>query len=181
MIIRLVSQNRTKETFKVRSLADKRFIAYYHKIMAEESKRAQYKRLILEKSEVMKIQHELWKTVREHYIENEGGVYISNLGYLCHIMRPKRKLFANHISNTIIRMQTNGYLFRHVCLDFSPKLQYFHLYKSIIKTVKHECNKRLKKGKRYKFLYNEVIAWISNKFRVRKLRRIDYGKESNKS
>lgn len=96
------------------------------------------------------------KTIAERYINNEGGVFISNFGYLCHIMKPDRKLYINAFTNDIALKHTRGYTYRHLCLDFMPVNQFFHFY--VGKALKRKITTFMKKGYTYKFLYDIVTS-----------------------
>lgn len=130
------------------------FVSYYHKQMI--SKKGLMKRTIMDRSEVLSLLSLIWKTVSEHYLENDGGVYIDNIGYLCHMIVPHQKFGISRITNDVIRMGTNGYKYNHTVLDFSSYKRYYHLV--ISDYLKKKSKNKMNKGKRYRFLYNEVQA-----------------------
>lgn len=123
------------------------------------------KRLVADRTEVQRIQSLLWKTVAEHYINNIGGVYLDDIGYLCHIIRPNRNFVVNKKLGIIKREKTDGYLYKHFVLRFKAGNKYFNL--KINNYLVLKCNKFIQQGNRYRFLYREVKA---KKRIVKKLR-----------
>lgn len=106
---------------------------------------------------VKKVHSEVWKTVLDHYINNEGGVYLDNLGYLCHMITPVQKFTFNKKSKRVTREETNGYYYRHICMGVRKnRSNYHHLIFSPILIKK--LRELMRKGKRYRFLYREVQA-----------------------
>ena len=114
------------------------------------------KHIIPDRNELAKCQSMIWKAVRRHYLEDEGGVYIHNLGYLCHFIRCWQKFYVNNLSRRIQRRETNGYSYLHFCYDFFPINQFFHLY--LDKKLIEESMKKMESGTKYKFLYREVSS-----------------------
>lgn len=131
------------------SICNNYFVSFYKRMM--KRKQVGKKRIISDRYKVKKLQNIIWETVLEHYIQNEGGVYIDNFGYLCHIINPKRNFGINHLIGEVMNIHTNGHRYRHVVLDFSPKSQYYHIDLSTL-------TKRKSRNKKYKFLYREVCA-----------------------
>lgn len=114
------------------------------------------KHIILDRDELMKCHSMIWKAVRKHYLEDEGGVYIHNLGYLCHFIRGWQKFYVNNLSRRIQRRETNGYSYLHFCYDFFPVNQFFHLY--LDKILINNAIRKMANGTKYKFLYREVSS-----------------------
>lgn len=133
-------------------IANVYFVPFYRSLLKKRA--ARYKHVLSSKEEILECQSLIWRTVAEHYIENDGGVYINNIGYLCHIICPVRKLSICKITNDINRKHTDGYKYTHDCMDFLPKNKYFHLV--VQKSLRKKCHDLMNKGKRYKFLYREV-------------------------
>ena len=94
--------------------------------MSKNGKRR--KHTIVEKNDILECQSLIWKVIRDKYLDNEGGVYINNIGYLCHKINPNRKIYLNKLTGTINRRGTGGYSYVHTCIDFMPRNKYFHLY-----------------------------------------------------
>lgn len=136
------------------SLYNLRFAAFYHQLMG--NMKYSKKRLIKDRMEVLRCLSIILKTIAEKYINNEGGVFISNFGYLCHIMKPERKIFINGLTKEVARKSTGGYMYRHLCLDFMPVNQFFHFYFG--KAIKCKIAKFMNKGYTYKFLYDIVAS-----------------------
>lgn len=119
-----------------------------------KQRRIKNRRALSDRDEILKIQALIWETVVEHYIENEGGVYIDNFGYLCHIIRPKKKFIIFRAKNEVARMKTDGYKYDHMVFDFMPVNKYFHV--CVLPFLQKKCKMIMNKGRRYKFLYKEV-------------------------
>lgn len=129
------------------------FVSYYFNLMKS---RGFSKRIIKDRSEVLRLQSIIFKTIKEHYVENEGGVYIDNIGYLCHVIRPNRRFFVNKVAKDVIRFKTDGFKYNHIVLDLFGRKKYFYLYMS--DSLKLFIGKRMKKGLRYRFLYREIMT-----------------------
>lgn len=147
---------------KKTSIATNYFYSFYKRTMA--SRRIKKGRMISDRSKLLKLQSIIWKTVAEHYIENEGGVYLDNFGYLCHIINPKKNFSINHLIGEVRNIHTGGYKYRHTALDFPFFRRYYHL--EIENSVKRKSRDR-----KYKFLYREVLAkrHIEKDFRIFKI------------
>lgn len=128
------------------------FLRFYRSIMSKNGKRR--KHTIVDKNDILECQSLIWKVIRDRYLEDEGGVYINNIGYLCHKINPNRKIYLNKLTGTINRRGTGGYSYVHTCIDFMPRNKYFHLY--ISPALNRECRLAMESGRRYKFLYREV-------------------------
>ena len=103
----------------------------------------------------------IWKTIAEHYIRNEGGVYLDNIGYLCHIIRPEKK-FSIRGKLSKKRVMAGGYGYRHVCLQMEmTRLGRMRHYVSVDISgfMKKQCDAFILKGYKYKFLYRESLEW----------------------
>lgn len=144
------------------------FVAYYHHIY---KRKGGYKKgTISNYDEVLKLLSTIWETVYEHYMETDGGVYIDNIGYLCHPIIPaEQKFIVTKTFDNVIREETNGRAYRHTVLDFAEPKRFYHL-------VLQEYNRKkavalMNKGKRYRFMYNEVMAkkHIFNDFKIKKV------------
>ena len=55
----------------------------------------------MDKNDILECQSLIWKVIRDRYLEDEGGVYINNIGYLCHKINPNRKIYLNKLTGTI--------------------------------------------------------------------------------
>lgn len=137
------------KSFKI---LDQYFLRFYRSIMSKNGKRR--KHTIVDKNDILECQSLIWKVIRDKYLDNEGGVYINNIGYLCHKINPNRKIYLNKLTGTINRRGTGGYSYVHTCIDFMPRNRYFHLY--ISPALNKECRLVMESGRRYKFLYREV-------------------------
>lgn len=115
--------------------------------MSKNGKRR--KHTIVDKNDILECQSLIWKVIRDKYLDNEGGVYINNIGYLCHKINPNRKIYLNKLTGTINRRGTGGYSYVHTCIDFMPRNKYFHLY--ISPALNKECRLAMESGRRYKF------------------------------
>ena len=111
------------KSFKI---LDQYFLRFYRSIMSKNGKRR--KHTIVDKNDILECQSLIWKVIRDRYLEDEGGVYINNIGYLCHKINPNRKIYLNKLTGTINRRGTGGYSYVHTCIDFMPRNKYFHLY-----------------------------------------------------
>lgn len=142
---------------KTKSLLDKsEFPIYYRSIMSQTKVRA--KREIKSTEDINKIHKMIWETIRDMYERSEGGVYIENIGYFCHVIKLSRKWGMNNLTNTPIKPSTNGYPYRHVVLEMEGKRRYYHIFRSILPTLKKKLDK-MAGHKRYKLRINEVISY----------------------
>lgn len=108
------------------------------------------KRRIIKKSgDVARIMKTIFKTIMEHYLENEGGVYIGGLGYFCSMA-----VFEERNSKKWQKWgNTNGYRYRHLVIPDMVEPFYITLSEDAAKMKKRAMNDF---GVRYKFLYREV-------------------------
>ena len=117
---------------------------------------------ITPREDAVRIQSLLWQVVLEHYMDNEGGVYLDNLGYLCHMIRPRRRFYYNRKFGLINHEHTNGYSYRHFCIVIRKSVKrYFNLKLQV--SITKRCRYRMNKGLRYRFLYREVNAKLYKK------------------
>ena len=65
------------KSFKI---LDQYFLRFYRSIMSKNGKRR--KHTIVDKNDILECQSLIWKVIRDKYLDNEGGVYINNIGYL---------------------------------------------------------------------------------------------------
>lgn len=137
------------DSFKI---TDQGFRHFYRSMISKNGRRR--KHYISDNKDIMECQSLIWKVIRERFEEDEGGTYINNIGYLCHVISPNRRIYLNPVTNTINRRGTGGYLYSHTCIDFMPRNRYFHLY--IMPELVRKCRRLMNGGRRYKFLYREV-------------------------
>lgn len=130
------------------------FIPYYRVFAVERCR-------ISDPVMVRRVVDLLWRTIKKHYVENEGGVYLDNIGYLCHIIKPERKfVLRNSVSKN--RVMTGGYGYRHVCLQMEKTvLGRMRYYASVdlLKSLKRLCDRNNARGNKYKFFYREILEW----------------------
>lgn len=138
------------------------FYSFYRRMMRLYKKK---KGLIKDRNDLMDLQSLIWETVADHYLNNEGGVYIDNIGYLCHMMIPCKMLRVSDLFGTLIHGSTNGYKYKHMVLCLDSDKTYFQL--DISKALQKKSNDKMSKGKRYKFLYREVMSKIKTLRRER--------------
>lgn len=135
-----------------KSILGSSFVPFYRSLTAK--KKTKRRHVISDRRDIMQCHSLIWKTIRDHYLENEGGVYINNIGYLCHVIRPVRTLYINPVTKDINRKGTDGYKYSHECMDFMPKNKFFHLV--LQPALKKKSRNLMNSGRRYKFLYREV-------------------------
>lgn len=139
---------------KITSISSRAFYTFYRDHI--KSKRRSKKNSIKGRQKVLDLQATIWETVAEHYLENQAGVYIDNIGYLCHMIKPERDLSISPFVNEIKYINSNGYKYRHLALELSDKKRYFHLFLNTNLIGKSKA--KIAKRTRYRFLYNEVMA-----------------------
>lgn len=153
-------------------MADSPFVKFYRSILNQSNlgKSA----MIADRKEVLRCQSLIWDVIAKSYLRNDGGVYINNLGYLCHVIRPKARINPNnpYYRKGVNREALEGYRYIHVCYDFNLKNTYFRIEPS--ERIKLACRIYMNKGKRYKFLYREVESERETfgKGRIIKLKKI---------
>ena len=148
------------------SIATHKFEGYYYNIYSPKRRN-----LIKQKDreDIYKIQSMIWKTIREHYINNEAGLYLQNIGHLCHIVHPKIKF--THA--TVNRNALGGRKYFHICLDGFPKDRYCQIVFN--KSLKGDIREAMvDNGKRYKFLFDEIEAHKKNlkRWRLKQPRKV---------
>lgn len=121
-------------------------------------KRKTQKRQIKSTTDLNKMHRDIWDAVRILYEESEGGVYINNFGYFCHVIKPHRKWKISGLTKAPIKASTNGYPFRHVLLEVGYKNRYYHVFRSISTRLRKRLDKLISE-KRYKLRLNEVISY----------------------
>lgn len=139
---------------KTTTISSYYFVSFYHKQMRR--KNGMKKGTISDRDEVLSLLSIIWQTVAEHYLNNDGGVYVEHIGYLCHMMIPGRKFYVSKMTGDVCRMGTNGIKYNHTCLDFGDTKRYFHL--ELSGYLKSKSKEKMRSGKKYRFLYNEVMA-----------------------
>lgn len=60
------------KSFKI---LDQYFLRFYRSIMSKNGKRR--KHTIVDKNDILECQSLIWKVIRDKYLDNEGGVYIT--------------------------------------------------------------------------------------------------------
>lgn len=150
-----------------------RFIAFYRSIL-NQSKRGKAA-MIPDRKETLRCQSLIWDVIAKSYMRNDGGVYIDNVGYFCHLVNPKRMYRVTRWKDGTVAMTRqgrDGYNYIHSCYDFKPNNTYFRIELSA--RLKIYCDMYMNKGKRYKFLYREVDSerGVFAKGRVIKLRSV---------
>ena len=100
------------------------FAAYYHRLM--KRKNGFKKGMIRDRGEVLRLLSIIWKTVSEHYVEADAGVYVDNVGYLCHVLIPGQRFTVRRDLDIVSRLGTNGYLYNHLAMDFADSKRYYH-------------------------------------------------------
>lgn len=161
-------------------ITGKAFIEYYRAMMSKYSKYVRKHRELRNKIDVLEVQNTIWETVKEHYINNEGGVNVDHIGYFCHIVRPERKMAISRYKKGIVRAFTNGYIYRHIVLSKFSKDRYFHIYKCVTIDIKNKCKDMMKKGYPYKLFYTEVFVNRPKIFRRKPLKKISYENAQSK-
>lgn len=147
------------------SISTHHFVSFYHKIMQRNE--VFKKRSISSRKRVLKALSLILETIYDRYVLNEGGVYLRNIGYLCHIMNPVRKRRLNLKTGDMYRKFTDGYLYKHICLDFNEKGRYYHLFPFPTLNVEIRLYMR-SNNKTYKFLYRIIRSEMNRKkFKVR--------------
>ena len=140
---------------KTVSIATQKFAHFFRLVMKKSKKR--YKRRVRARQDILQIQSALWMAVRDAYLDNEAGVYIEGLGYLCHVIRPERRFISYKLnSGGIIRRMTDGYEYKHCVWWFRPRGEYFHLWLSDY--TKALCRSRVREGVEYKLFYKEFYS-----------------------
>ena len=134
------------------------FAAYYHRLM--KRKNGFKKGMIRDRGEVLRLLSIIWKTVSEHYVEADAGVYVDNVGYLCHVLIPGQRFTVRRDLDIVSRLGTNGYLYNHLAMDFADSKRYYHFV--IQDSLKKKLRVKMNKGRRYRFMYNEILAKIKN-------------------
>ena len=56
----------------------------------------------------------------------------------------------------VSRLGTNGYLYNHLAMDFADSKRYYHFV--IQDSLKKKLRVKMNKGRRYRFMYNEILA-----------------------
>ena len=130
------------------------FAAYYHGLM--KRKNGFKKGMIRDRGEVLRLLSIIWKTVSEHYVEADAGVYVDNVGYLCHVLIPGQRFAVRRDLDIVSRLGTNGYLYNHLAMDFADSKRYYHFV--IQDSLKKKLRVKMNKGRRYRFMYNEILA-----------------------
>lgn len=147
------------------SISTHHFVSFYHKIMQRNE--VFKKRSISSRKRALKALSLILETIYDRYVLNEGGVYLRNIGYLCHIMNPVRKRRLNLKTGDMYRKFTDGYLYKHICLDFNEKGRYYHLFPFPTLNVEIRLYMR-SNNKTYKFLYRIIRSEMNRKkFKVR--------------
>ncbi len=94
------------------------FAAYYHRLM--KRKNGFKKGMIRDRGEILRLLSIIWKTVSEHYVEADAGVYVDNVGYLCHVLIPGQRLpsagpgHREQARHQRLPLQPPGYGFRRL-------------------------------------------------------------------
>jgi hypothetical protein len=106
----------------------------------------------------------IWKTVARHFVENEAGVYIRNLGYFCHLAHtelthqkwvqgtPGRKL-------DIPVVHRSGRNWHKLLLREKRKGHYYFLVDTFHRDVNREVYIKMRAGNTYRFLWRDVQAY----------------------
>ena len=138
--------------FKTAKATTTSFYRYY-RIYTKGAYKAR-RRVMGSPSNVSKIISLFLKLVREHYLYDEGGVYLKKLGYFCTMICPKRSRRMEIVkgNNWTDRTSTNGYYYKHLVLPVKGESYVFTLYDRLAR----QKRRLMRQGVRYKFLHREL-------------------------
>lgn len=157
--ISFVLPNRTWQYFFYNmesiSVHNRKFVVYYRNLIG----RSRYLRrhMIARELDILKCLSLILFVIAKNYVENEGGVFLKRIGYLCHIINPKTKFREYKRTGEICYKRSDGFKYHHICLDnFMTDARMFHL--KIQASFKRKIYKMFEEGYRYKFLYRMVLS-----------------------
>lgn len=139
---------------KVTTVKSREFAHYYHKMMS--LKKRSKERMIRDRMEVLKIEGAIMDAIQEHFIENEGGVYIEGIGMFAHITCQGRRFRRFYVTDTISYEKSGGYAYRHAVIDFTKRKRPYQ-YFMLAKRLSDDACAFTRKGFKYLFPYREVM------------------------
>jgi hypothetical protein len=110
-----------------------------------------------------KIVNALYGKVANGLIDNDGGVFIKNLGYFSIIMHPKKQMVrVPYQKEEFANFRTNNYLFMPTFFGVTkgnPLLNFWVMDRSFSRTkVKQRLHKALLAGKKYKTYVSTISS-----------------------
>lgn len=110
-----------------------------------------------------KIINEFYSKIADHLVENEGGVFIKNLGYFSVIMYPKKQVvkvpynkkgFTNFLTNNRVYLPTFFSVVKR-----NPLLNFWVMDRTFSRSkVKERLSKNLLSGKKYKTFISTIYS-----------------------
>lgn len=121
---------------------------FYRKIMKNRQRREEY--MIKDRKDVCLVHKEIWKAIADAYVENVGGVYLKELGYLCHVLASTKN------SPGKAAQVLYGRRYRHLVLPIKKGRFYGYYFLWLHKPLIKRCDEYVAQGYRYKFLHRGV-------------------------
>jgi hypothetical protein len=117
---------------------------------------------------IYKIYTALWHTVARHFIENEGGVFLKSLGYLCHLAEVEVSKFKFIVGcvgkqRDIEVNNRNGHNYHKLLLTDRMNKDYYVMVDTFQRPVNQEIFRRMGQGVNYRFLYSYTQAYANRK------------------
>lgn len=139
---------------KATTVKSREFAHYYHKMMS--LKKRSKERMIRDRMEVLKIEGAIMDAIQDHFINNEGGVYIEGIGMFAHITRQGRRFRRFYVTDTVAFEKSGGYAYRNAVIDFTARKRPYQ-YFMLASRLSEAANDFVRKGFRYLFPYREVM------------------------
>lgn len=129
------------------------FVTYY-KDYARHKKHS----VLEDRVAVSRILCELWKTVGDHFLTNEGGVYLDNIGYICHVIRPRKRYGS--FNNGIADNNADGNNYDSTVMPMRYFNRRWNFTVEVSEALRTASSNAVKEGYRYRFLYKELKSLL---------------------
>lgn len=139
---------------KVTTVKSREFAHYYHKMMSLQKRSKE--RMIRDRMEILKVEGAIMDAIEDHFLKNEGGVYIEGIGMFAHITCQGRRFRRFYINDTIAYEKSGGYAYRSAVIDFSVRKRPY-VYFMISGGLSEKAMALVRSGLRYLFPYREVM------------------------
>lgn len=147
------ARNKVRRSLPIGWLKRPYFVTFYKDYV-------KYKRhsVITDRKDVANILCELWKTVGDHFLTNEGGVYLDNIGYICHVIHTKKRY--KYFDNEVMENNSDGNRYDCAIIPFRYFNRRWNFSVEVSMALRQSSHKIVKDGYRYRFLYKELKSLL---------------------
>ena len=150
----MTTANREKRNSLPLGWMRRTYFATFYKDYAKHKKHS----VLKDRKAIGDIAFKLWETVGDHFLTNEGGVYLDNIGYICHVIRTKKtyKFFNNIVADD----NADGNSYDSVVMPMRYFNRRWNFSVEISEALRKRSSEAVRDGYRYRFLYKELKSLL---------------------